>query len=393
MPDERPRRWTSRLLAGLTAGRAVVVRAVVVRAVIARVVSAVSVSAVCAAVVAAPVVVAAPAAHAAVPDTLGFALFTPVSVTLPDVWPAGTSVAAVAPGHYAVRFPGQAARGGVVHVTAVNDTPHWCQAEKWTTSGADEIVYVACYKAGGTPDASGFSVLFTSSTGPLPPSPGPVPNRYGYVDAQASGLINSQYNSSGLANGVSHTATGAWLVKLPGLGTPAPRAGSLQATAVNASVPAYCAVANWASTASDQQVKVSCIDRGGSPLDTEFTLSYQYQASLYGGAYPPKYFGYVGNLLSIGPVAGPTDFNSVTGTASNTVTPLVVGQWLVTFPYLAQRPDNVQVTALAGRATFCALTQPWVVSGADTVVKTVACYTVAGTPVDSPFLISDNSAF
>lgn len=92
-----------------------------------------------------------------------------------------------------------------------------------------------------------------------------------------------------------------------------------------------------------------CFDATGSPLSTEFTLSYQYQGALYGGAYPPKYFGYVANLLSAGPVAGPTDFNSVTGTAWNTVAPLAVGQWLVTFPQLAQRPDNVQVTEVGSR--------------------------------------------
>jgi hypothetical protein len=348
------------------------------------------------AVLVAPILVlavAAPAAHAAVPDAVGFALYNPVSVTLPDAWPTGTAVSAVATGHYAVRFPGIASRGGVVHVTAVNSRPHWCQAEKWTASGADEIVYLACYATGGVPDASGFSVLYTSSTGPLPPSPTQTVSRYGYVDAKATGALVSQYNSAGGVNGVTHTGTGTWTVKMPGLGTPGPRAGGLQATAVNAELAAFCKVVNWLAAGADQQVAVACFNRGGGPLDTEFTLSYQYQRSLYGGAYPPKYFGYLANVPSMTPTSGPTNFNSVSGTASNLLVTAGLGQWEAIFPDLAPRPDNVQVTSAGVSVSFCDLTAPWQISGTDTVVKTVGCYTVNGAPVSSDFLVSDNSIY
>jgi hypothetical protein len=334
--------------------------------------------------------VGVPAAHAAVPDAVGFVLFNPVSATLPDAWPTGTSVTASATGHYVVRFPGIAARGGVVHVTAVNSRPHWCQAEKWTPSGADEIVYVACYATGGVPDVSGFSAIFASSSGPLPSS-SLAGTRYGYVDAKATGSLISQYNSVGAVNGVTHTGIGTWVVKMPGLATPGPRAGGLQATAVNADLAAFCKVVNWVAAGADQQIQVACFNRSGGPLDTEFTLSFQYLRSLYGGLYPPKYFGYLANLPTATPAGGPTNYNSVSGAASNVLLAVATGQWEAIFPNLAMRPDNVQVTAAGAAVSFCALTAPWQISGADTVVKTVACYTINGAPVASDFLVSDNS--
>jgi hypothetical protein len=346
-------------------------------------------------VLAAPVLALAlgmPAAQAAVPDAVGFALYSPASATLPDAWPATTTVSSLSPGHYVVRFPGTAARGGVVHVTAVQAGPHWCQAEKWTPSGTDELVYVGCYKAGGVPDVSGFSVIFTSSSGPLPSS-SPAGGRYGYVDAKPTGGVISQYNSVLATNSVTHLVVGSWLVKMPGLSTPAPRAGGLQATAVNSEIAAFCKVVNWTAAGTDQQIQVACFSRSGAPLDTEFTLSFQYQRALYGAAYPPKVFGYLGNLISVGPAGGATNFNSITGTASNSLLATSLGNWEAFFPSLAVRPDNVQVTSAGSSLSFCALTAPWSANGIQTVVKTVACYTINGTPVGSDFLVSDNSIY
>jgi len=323
-------------------------------------------------------------ASAAVPDRFGFVLYNGAAVVPTGTTPPATSVVPGPPGRYKIVFPGQAAKGGVVHVTAINPKPHWCQTDKFGPSGADEIVFISCFVPGGVRDKSAFSLIFSSSTGPLAGA-----GRYGYVDSQPSGAIVSQYNSAGLANGVSHTAVGQWLVKLPGLGTPGPRDGSLQATGLNPNVGARCKIANWASSTSAQLVKVWCFNSAGAFFDTRFHLTYQYKRSLYGAALPPKHFGYLWNQP---PVGGPsTNFNSVLGPGANSLAPAGTGLSLVTFKGLAATPDDVQVTAFGGKSEFCSLNNAWVRSGGTVIERDVACFTNAGTPVNTGFFISYSS--
>jgi hypothetical protein len=63
----------------------------------------------------------------------------------------------VGPGRYRVTFAGQAARGGVVHVTAISGSPQWCQVDTFWPSGPDELAQIACYKVGGALVPSGNS--------------------------------------------------------------------------------------------------------------------------------------------------------------------------------------------------------------------------------------------
>ena len=79
---------------------------------------------------------------------------------------------------------------------------------------------------------------------------------------------------------------GQWTVKFPGLGTPGPMDGSLQATAVSpVKVPARCKVLGWTSSTGGQVAQVTCFDATGAPADSQFTLTYQYQRSLYGASF------------------------------------------------------------------------------------------------------------
>src|SRR5215470_2065521 len=103
-------------------------------------------------------------AQAAVPDRFGFVLWNGSAVVPGATVPAATTVLFAPPGHYRVLFPGQAAPGGVVHVTAINSTPHSCQAVAWGAVGADEVVLVDCYIVPGVLDKSAFSATFESSS-------------------------------------------------------------------------------------------------------------------------------------------------------------------------------------------------------------------------------------
>lgn len=323
-------------------------------------------------------------AQAAVPDSFGFVLWNGSAPVSSGTWPAATSVLVSGAGRYQVTFPGQASSTvGVAHVTAINNTPHWCQINSLGTSGPDEVVGISCYKVGGAADPTSFSAIFDSSSGPAV-----TPGAFGYVNALPSGSLVSSYNSASAANSVIPGPTGVWTVKFPALSTPGPIDGSLQATAVNPQVPARCKVAKWSSSTSAQIATVLCFDATGAPFNTQFTLTYQYQRALYGGFAPPKNFGYLWNTPPLGPVS--TNFNLPAGAGANTISGSG-GLWLVTFPLLAVLPDDIQVTAAGSGSEFCGLNVAWGHSGSSTLVRDVNCFNNAGAAVNTGFLVSDNS--
>jgi hypothetical protein len=322
-------------------------------------------------------------AQAAPPDTHGFVLWNGGFTVPSGTWPPATTVTPTIPGRYRILFPGQAAPGGVVHVTPVNDAARWCQAVKWGASGADELVYVDCYQPGGIRVPTAFSAFFESrSSG--------TTGQFGYVFTDPSGFIVSEFNSAGAGNGVTPIGPGLWEVTLKGLATPGPVDGGIQVTAVSGG-PARCKVAKWASSTSDQLVVVACFDASGLPLNTAFTLTYQYEVSLYGAVAPPKYFGYAWDVPPAGPPT--TNFNSQVGLGLNAIVPAGPGLTLVVFPQLAVLPDNIQVTAFGSGPEYCGLLTSWTHSGTDTVVRDVSCYDSAGNRTTTGFLISANSQF
>lgn len=328
--------------------------------------------------------VAASPASAALPDRFGFAHYEGAAVPA-NASPAGTTVLVGGVGHYRVIFPGQAARGGVAHVTAVSSDARWCQIEGFGTSGADEVVGVRCFRPGGVPADSRFSVMFSSSSGPTAAN-----GRYGYVDTSPAGAIISQYNSAGAANTVTPGPVGTWVVRMPGLVTAGPQAGSWQATAVSPQLPARCKVSAWASSpASGQAVRVLCFTAGGAPVNVRFTLTYQYQQSLYGPAFPPANFAYVWWTPPLGPPL--TNFNSQAGPGFNTAVASGAGLVYVQFPRVGPRPDNVQVTAFGNGSEFCGLQYPWITSAGITHLRNVNCWTNAGLPANVGFLASYSS--
>jgi hypothetical protein len=328
------------------------------------------------------VAVASAPAQAAVPDRFGFVLWNGAVVST-GTTPSATTVTPLTPGRYQVLFAGQAAAAGVVHVTAINKIPHWCQVESWGPFGVDERVIVRCYRVGPVLENTAFTAIFFQSTGPSGFGP------YGYVDANPTGGTFSQYNSSSSVNTVTHGGTGQWDVKFPGIGSAGPRDGSLQATAVNADVGARCNVVSWTSSAPLQDVAVYCFAPSGAPFDTRFTLTYQLRVSLYGPVAPPTHFGYLWWVPGSGPVT--TNFNAQTGPGTNSAATAATGLTTVKFPNLGVSPDTVQVTTFGPVPNWCSLDVPWTHAGTDTLVQHANCFTVSGGAINNAFLISDNS--
>jgi hypothetical protein len=336
-------------------------------------------------------------AHRAVPNRWGFAYVNRPSVPgIPDVtrqagsWPPGF-VVHVQPGlvgQVLVRFPRIGGRGGVVLVTAVSPAPVWCQAQKWARSGPNEIVAVRCYRAGGVPVFTPFTVAYSQS------SAGPVPagRRYGYVRYSPAHGVVARFNSAGLVNTVAPAGPGAWKVRLPGLGS-AGRAGNVQVTAVNAAAAAKCEVSGWTSVPGRQLITVRCYNKTAVPLKTGWSLVYQRGRAVTGTQ--PKHFAYTfdNKPFAAGPYApAPAAVNFNSAAATNTIRRAGGGLRLVTLPKAAGLPSTVLVTAVGSGGRFCSLLSPWASSPAGVIVRDVACYTAAGAATNTASLITYTSA-
>lgn len=342
---------------------------------------------------------AAGPAQAAVPDKWGFAYVSkPAVAGIPDPahqagsWPAAFKVhtAPGAIGRVFVTFPRVASKGGIVHVTAVNAGPVWCQAEKWAPAGINEVAVVRCHKAGGAPVFSPFTVLYTTST----KGPFPAGRAYGYVHFQPAAGIVASFNSVGAANTVTPAGVGVWTVRMPGLGSSA-SAGNVQVTAVNPSGPAKCEIAGWSSAPGGQRFAVACFNGGSAPLKTGWTLSYQRGRSIFGGQ--PKLFAYTfNNKPSVpgpyAPAPAPVNFNSLAGI--NTIRRAGTGLSLVQFPRVGVLPNTVLVSPFKIGPGFCNLLTLWATfaASAQVTVRDVACYNSAGANATSASFITYTSS-
>jgi hypothetical protein len=323
-------------------------------------------------------------ARAAVPDLSGFALYDGAAVVVAKTQPTGTTVSLLgAPNQYRIRFPGLAAKGGVAHVTAVR-VAHWCQLIGYQPDGADEQVDIACYRAGGQPDPTAFTVQFSASSGPVAGT-----DRYGYLDVDAGGVPLVDYNSVGAPDSVVHNFTGVYRVQLSGLTTPGPQAGSMQVTAVQPTAPVTCHPSDWTSVPTIGQVlTVRCFDAAGSPRDSGWTLTYHYKRALDGLVGPLLFpFGYAW-ASPLG--TGLTNYNAIGGL--NPVTLVSTGVYEVVLPNLATGPapprDGVQVTVYSPDVYFCDLSSVWTVAGADIDVAYVTCHSYLGGLANADFFLS-----
>ncbi|MFD0585024.1 hypothetical protein [Dactylosporangium darangshiense] len=98
-------------------------------------------------------------------------------------------------------------------MTAVAKDGRFCEIVRWGSSGVDEIVDVQCFQPGGVPADTPFTVLWTVSSGVLPPGVG------AYASIQVtSGLLAQSYNSTGAGVTVTPVSTGIYLLRVAGVG-------------------------------------------------------------------------------------------------------------------------------------------------------------------------------
>ena len=89
-------------------------------------------------------------------------------------------------------------------------------------------------------------------------------------DANASNPISAQYsyNSAGAANTVRRTGTGAYEVRLGGVGT----AGGMALVNAYGAGVGTCKAVRWNQAGSDEIVIVSCFNASNAASDSQFSL-------------------------------------------------------------------------------------------------------------------------
>lgn len=287
------------------------------------------------------------------------------------------------PGQYRVVFPHIASTRGFAHVTAVAGDARWCQVMLITPSGTDQIVAVQCYKHGGVPDPTTFSIAYSTSS---LPSTLPAGSTHAYVKGNPGGGVAYSFSSVGAPVPSVWLGPGTYRVSLFGVGTGV-FDGNVQVTSEQPNLPPRrCKVANWAVTgATSYDVIVQCYNQFNMLTDSWFYLSYHRRAAVFGALAPPKNFAYMW-LPGLG---GPTNFNSAG--CVNSVMGSGVGQYLVTFPCVGIRESTVHATAFGANPDYCNIQTPWIYNGPDVIVRNVICWNGAGAQAANPWFLTYSS--
>ena len=286
-------------------------------------------------------------------------------------------------GNYTVRLPDLGAASGTVLVTAYGPSTNNCKVLSWGPSGTAQLVNIRCFTATGVPTDTPFTMSYANDSG--------FNNDMAYVLADqptAASYVPSppyQANSSGATNQIQRLGTGFYLVKLPNLG---PSAGHVQVTAYGPG-PERCKVVSWGPNGTEQDIRVLCNTRNGTPVDTKFTLTYVRDGNVLGAP------------VCCHPNGNRTDYawaDQPKPTAPGSYTPNLLYQFngsaqqitisrLATGSYAVHVPDsldsgNVQVTAYGNNSAQCKVNF-WTPAAGIRVL----CFR-SGSPIDTRFDVS-----
>ncbi|WP_214109168.1 hypothetical protein [Acrocarpospora catenulata] len=204
-----------------------------------------------------------------------------------------------------------------------------------------------------------------------------VPNRWGFAFVDVPSGVpdpNHQAGSWPAAFSVSVTpgAPGETFVRFPQIGGPG---GVVHVTAVT-NQPVWCQAEKWNAVGPDELVSVRCYRFGGAPIWVPFTVMYEESTGLLPAG--THAFGYVHHNGA----AIVSQYNSVG--AVNTVVPLGLGVWRVTFPGLgAPAPaGGLQATAVNPTAPARCKVGNWSPAAAVQTVE-VRCHDAVNNPFNT----------
>jgi len=287
-------------------------------------------------------------------------------------------------GSYTVRLPDLGAVSGTVLVTAYGSTANYCKALSWGPSGTAQLVNIRCFTPVGVLADTPFTMSYANHTGV-------VGSDLAYVWANQSTAVSYvpsqpyQANSSGATNRIQRLGKGIYLVRLPNLGR---SGGHVQVTAYGPG-PERCKVGSWRPNGTEQDIRVFCRTRNGTPADTRFTLTYVRDGNVLGEPVccepdgNPTDYAWANQPSAAAPYT-PDPLYQFTGSAQQiTITHLAKGSYAVHVPDSLNR-GNVQITAYGGSNSAQCKVNSWTPA---TGIR-VLCFSTAGSLVDSLFDVS-----
>jgi TolB protein len=305
--------------------------------------------------------------------------YTPALIQQYNSTGAANTVTRSATGTYTVEFPGLgAAAGGTVAVSAYGASPVGgsCGAAGWSRSGTALVLEVDCHTAAGAAADEPFTASYTRATGTSA-----TPFAYAWANAPATASYDAadSYNSTGAANTIARTGTGAYTVTLPGLGA---SAGTVKVTATGAGAQS-CEPTAWSASGTAERVQISCFASGGAAADAAFALTYAGSVSVLGDGWRATAYA----LANEPTAASYTPASQYTVGAPITVTRLGTGHYMLNLGAdYAGSGGDVQLSATGTRAAGCAVLG-WGGATLDQTVD-VQCYGPAGAPADEPFALA-----
>lgn len=185
-----------------------------------------------------------------------------------------------------------------------------------------------------------------------------------------------QYNSTGQANTIQRTATGAYTIEFPGLQF---HGGSVSVTSVGPAAAA-CEVVTWAKTLTGQQVKVACFAPSGSPADSGFDAAY---TGLPGTAAPTGTVAYVKIDTPTAKEHFPDhdDWYATFATTGPVATHVGTGRYRILFPGLDLNGGTVAVTGWGSNGATCRIVS-WAGKSQGEVFN-ITCTGPGGVPLDT----------
>lgn len=300
-------------------------------------------------------------------------------------------VAKTGSNEYTITMRGIGDDGGAPQVSTFGNTRRMCVLDGWGRVGANQQIYVRCFKLNAHPSPAAFTVSFLATNieaGSL---------AYLYTSGTGSEDAPSQYsfNSSGAGpNHIDRSSAGAYTVTLPGLSS---NHGNVQITARVSFVvasrggvtpagvnPPTCNLASWVKTGADELIAVRCFDIHGLAVDSEFTLIYTKDDGLKGRGKGKVAYVWADNPTAASYHAKPAyRFARPSGIA--TISRLGLGSYAVTLPSMPAG-GAVKVTAYGTTGARCVVSS--IRTSASPQRIGVRCSSLSGTAKNAKFTLS-----
>lgn len=352
--------------------------------------------------VAATVTAAAPASAAVTPAVVGYVWASSpssASHTVP-MWTSGghtyysyaknsgggpITISRSGAGAYQVRFGGLGSLvsggGGVAHAEAYGSAARFCTVGSWYPSGADLLINVYCFGAGGARQDSYFVANFVEASGSTLAADGVS---YLWSDNPTSPMYTPsswyRYDASGGTPWVARDAPGLYAVKLPA--SAAQKETTFYQITAYTSAAVHCKVAAYLA---DGIARVQCRDAAGTLVDSRFTITWTIHNLLQQIA--PTALATVGDTYpSGGPAPAITWTNDSSLSGSYAVTRISPGRYEVFFPQIIDSSGHAVAYAIGYQHARCHV-QYWIPSGTADMRVGVACSDPTGSPVNTPFMV------